>query len=214
MLEYMQKNMRWFLLPFAFLIIVVFVFWGVGTREQSQRQVVAEVGDAPIYADEYWRAYDRMVKFYRSVFQDQFDKAMEKQLNLKERALDELIDREVLAAYAEKLDIAVGDQEVADTIRNDTNFQRDGVFNRDVYLRTLQINRINPAAYEELRRRDLVLRKVRRVFDISTPLETELSAREGWQGTPFGSPDRITRAFLDGLRRTMDIMVNRDLISS
>ena len=57
------------------------------------------------------RAEFNLVQAYRNAYKDQFTDQMRQSLNLRQQALDSLIDREVLNARARELGIEISDDE-------------------------------------------------------------------------------------------------------
>ena len=80
MLKAMRQHARYFYVLF-FIVILTFIFWGVGTVDKTPGvEVIAEVGKYKITAEDYWRTYDRVYRFYREIYKDQFDEEMEKKM--------------------------------------------------------------------------------------------------------------------------------------
>ena len=102
MLKVMRKHAKYFYVLF-FIVILTFIFWGVGTVDKTGGvEIVAEVGKYKITADEYWKTYDRVYRFYREIYKDKFDEEMEKKMNLKENVLDSMINERVLLTAAKE----------------------------------------------------------------------------------------------------------------
>ena len=73
MLKMMRHHAKYFYVLF-FIIILSFLFWGVGTVDKtSSGGIVAEVGKQKITQEEYYRAYDNAFKFYRDLYKEKFD---------------------------------------------------------------------------------------------------------------------------------------------
>ncbi len=176
MLHFMRKHAKFFYV-FFFLVIISFIFLYVGPIDKNQNPVVVEIGKDKVYLNEYWRAYDNLRNFYRDIYKDKFTPEMEEKLNLKEKTLQKLIEERLLLMKAADMGIYVSDEELQKAIMSEPAFQRDGVFNRNIYLRTLQLNRLTPAYYEAAKRNELILKKMRNLIEDSvdlTPLDTSL----------------------------------------
>ena len=221
MLKAMRKHAKFFYV-FFFIIILSFVFWGVGTVDKSTGVPVAEVGKERVTLEEYWTSYDRARQFYRSLSQGNFTEEMEKKLNLKQRVLDSVIDDLVLMTEAKKAGIRVSDAELADAIVNDPAFVRDGTFNKDIYVRTLQLSRMTPELFESLKRRELTLARMRRVIgesvdvlalDVPQASGNEQALASLRQTALLEMRDRAVKSYIDGLKQQMKIKVNQQLIS-
>lgn len=214
MLKAMRKHAKFFYVLF-FIIILSFIFWGVGTVDKSTAVPIAEVGNSKITLEEYWSAYDRAREFYRNVSKGTFTEEMEKQLNLKQRVLDALIEDATLLAAARKMGIQVSDAELEEAITNDPPFMRDGKFNKEVYLRSLQLNRLTPEYYEAMKRQELILTKVRRLIGESVDLPDEANAPSDPQmksALLAQMRDSAVKSYVEGLKKQMKVKVNRQLL--
>lgn len=216
MLKAMRKHAKFFYVLF-FIVILSFIFWGVGTVDKSTAVPIAEVGKEKITLEEYWTAYDRAREFYRNITKGTFTEEMEKQLNLKQKVLDSLIDEMVLMAEAKKIGIQVSDAELEEAIVNDPAFLRDGKFSKDVYLRTLQLSRITPEYFESMKRKELILSKMHRLIGESIDLTDEgmqdPALANARQALLSQMREQAVKSYVEGLKKQMKIKVNQQLIS-
>jgi peptidyl-prolyl cis-trans isomerase D len=210
----MQKNVKWFILPFA-MIIVSFIFWGIGTKQDAPTsQILAEIGPYKLESQHYWRVYEQMANYYRSVLKEQFTEEMLKALDLKNKVLEELVQQKILLIAAEENGIKVTDRQLQDAIMSDATFMRDGYFDRNIYLRTLQLNRISPSQYEQSKRDELATERIRRLI-----LETYGASATGSDkdNSLLLKQQTALKAFVDGyklmLQKKGEYKVNMDLIS-
>lgn len=207
MLEYMQKNARWFLLPFAAVIIVSFVFWGVGFNDGNPVLIVAEVGPYKIDAQSYWRTYENMRDFYRSILKDQFTEEMQKNLDLKNKALDQMIEQKILLIAAAENNVGISDSELGSAIRNDQTFWREGSFNRQVYLNTLRLNRYTQEQYQESRREEMAVEKIRNIIlDAYAPIPDNGGEEEKAASDPAAEArkQKAFRAYIEGYKKRLE----------
>ena len=219
MLKAMRKHAKFFYVLF-FIVILSFVFWGVGTVDKSTNVTIAEIDKEKISVEDYWKAYDRAREFYRQLFKEKFDETTEKQLNLKQKVLDSLIDERVLLLAAKKEGIKVTDEELQDAVVNDPAFMRDGRFNNEIYLRTLQLNRLTPDFFESMKRRELTLAKMRRLIGEGVDVPdaeaqtsgTDQAANAARQAMIMEMRDRATRSYIEGMKKQMKIVVNQQLL--
>ena len=219
MLKAMRKHAKFFYVLF-FIVILSFVFWGVGTVDKSTNVTIAEIDKEKISVEDYWKAYDRAREFYRQLFKEKFDETTEKQLNLKQKVLDSLIDERVLLLAAKKEGIKVTDEELQDSVVNDPAFMRDGRFNNEIYLRTLQLNRLTPEFFESMKRRELTLAKMRRLIGEGVDVPdaeaqtsgTDQAANAARQAMIMEMRDRATRSYIEGMKKQMKIVVNQQLL--
>jgi hypothetical protein len=220
MLKAMREHAKFFYVLF-FIVILSFIFWGVGTVDKSTGVSVAEVGKQKISVEEYWTAYDKAREFYRDLLKDKFTEETEKQLNLKRKVLDSLIEQKLLLAEAKREGITASDAEVEESIVNDPAFMSDGRFDRQVYLRRLDIERWTPQYYESLKRKDLALMKIRRliedsvdVSDVDVPLKGDEKAESSLRQAMLSQMrDAAVSSFVDMLRKQTRIKVNQQILS-
>jgi peptidyl-prolyl cis-trans isomerase D len=216
----MRKHAKYFYVLF-FLVIISFIFLYVGPIDQNSNPVLAEIGDEKIYIEEFWRTYDRLRDFYREIYKEKYDSAMEDKLNIKDKALDTLLEERLLVRKAREIGLVVSDRELQDAIMNDPAFMRGGVFRRDVYLRTLQLNRITPANYESQKRRELLLRKMRSLIEESAAL-TE-AEHKSIKGEPqfldairnavlAEKRDKLVRSYVETLKKEYNVKVHLELL--
>jgi peptidyl-prolyl cis-trans isomerase D len=71
-----------------------------------------------------------------------------KSFNLRQMALEQLIDQSLIKREAARLGIRISDGELADTIASQTAFQVDGHFNVQKYNEILRQNDLEPAVFE------------------------------------------------------------------
>ncbi|NOX21275.1 MAG: hypothetical protein GXO99_08505 [Nitrospirae bacterium] len=221
MLYFMRKHAKFFYV-FFFLIIISFVFFYVGPIDQNQNPVLVEIGDSKIYLDEYWRAYDNLRNIYRDVYKDQFTPELEEKLDLKGKALEQLIEQRLLLMKAAELGIYASDNELREAIINDPVFHRNGVFSRDVYLRILQLNRISPTYYEEAKRGELVLKKIRTLLEDSvdlTPIDIQIFKGSAEllkaikDSLLADKQDKLIRSFVESLKKEYHVKVYSQYLS-
>ncbi len=215
MLQAMRKHAKFFYVLF-FIVILSFIFWGVGTVDKSTSVPVAELGKDKITLEEYWTAYDRAREFYRNITKGTFTEEMEKQLNLKQRVLDSLIDEMVLETEAKRIGVRVSDEELEEAIVNDPAFTRDGKFSKDIYLRSLQLNRMTPEYFEFVKRKELTLSKMYRLIGESVDMTDEGTKDMGAdvrQAVLSQMRQQAVKSYVEGLKKQMKIKVNQQLIS-
>ena len=160
MLKFMRQHATsWFIKIALGLIIIVFIFWGVGGFRGNEATVVAKVGNTIIDVKTYRSAYQKMVQYYRNQYKAQWDNKLLKLFDVKHRVLNQLIDQALIAQEAKRLHITVSSQEVASKIESMPAFQRNGHFSRRLYLNLLRYNRVNPADFEQSTWQDLLYQK-------------------------------------------------------
>ncbi len=161
MLTSMRENAGSFIIKLLLgAIVVVFVLWGVGTNQQSSNPEVARVEGQPISYADYAQAYQQLLDNVRRQFGSNLDEDTLGLLNLKEQALNQLIDRAVLIKESQTMGFRVSDEELAAHIRDIPAFQSAGGFDRSQYDRVLTQFRMTPEAFEASQRNDLLIQKL------------------------------------------------------
>ncbi len=139
-------------------IVIVFVFWGVGSFRDKSVNKIAFVNEESISMDEYREAYNKLIERYKQ-FGTKLDGDMIKRL--EKQALDGLIDQSLMRQEAEKLSFRVSDDELADAIQKMEVFQRDGTFDSSLYTRILNANRLTPERFEVVQKHGMLISKLR-----------------------------------------------------
>lgn len=200
------------------MISVAFIFWGIGPKDNVTVQFVAQIEDDNILLEEYYRAYDNEYNRLR----DQYTDDEIEKMNIPDRVINALIDRRVILIAAENAGITVTKKELQDVIMRTPYFQRDGVFDVNVYERRLKINRISPQNFENSMKSDLISAKMTSLIGETVELSSEeTKILDSIQGD---NKDQLTQIFLssksqqtvkayvESLKRQLDIVLNRDLI--
>jgi hypothetical protein len=224
MLQAMRKHAKYFYVLFV-IVIITFVFWGVGTVDKTGGvEIVAEVGTYKITAQDYWKTYERAFQFYKEIYKDKFDDEMQKAMNLKENVLNSMINDKVLLIAAKDIGITVSNEELQDSISTEPAFLKDGVFSRDVYLNRLRLSRISPDVYENLKRQDLTLEKMRRFIELSADtadidmnlqkISGNIQTTDMIKQAMLGDIKRkAVQAYIEGMKKNIKITINKRLIS-
>lgn len=162
MLKVIRRNASaaWVKIMFV-AIVVVFVFWGIGSVVGGQKAtVVARINDQMIDPTEFYRTYNNLTRMYGDIYKDQLQPEMLQNLNLKGQAMDQVVRAELMRQEAQHLGLRVSDAELQQSIGTIPTFQQNGRFDKDVYLRTLQANSFTPGEFEEAQREELLARKL------------------------------------------------------
>jgi len=161
MLSILRRNAgSWAIKIILSFIALTFIWWGVGTYSEQNRNVAATVGGETITANELSEAVANLEKSYREVYGVAFTPEMAKALNLKKQAMDSLVQRKILLAEAAKMGLSATDGEVQREIAAIPAFQQSGQFRDDLYRSVLSYNRITPAEFEATKRMEITLKKV------------------------------------------------------
>lgn len=200
MLDFMRKNAgSWMIKAILGIIVVVFVFWGVGSFRSNRANRVATVNGEVITVREYQEAYNNLVEQIRAKLGSNYNEETLKAFNLKEKALDDLIDKRLIVEEAKKLKFSVADNELTQLIGNIKAFQIDGVFNKKEYERVLIRNHTAPDEFEASVRESLIIKRIISFITGSVKI-TENEALEwfNWKGSSVNvdfvcfNPDKYT----------------------
>ncbi len=178
MLDFIRKNARSFLVQMIFgAIVIVFIFWGVGTFRSQRADLLAKVNGQVITVKEYQQVYNQLLRGVERMFQGQVPEGFIKQLNLKGQALEEVIRRHLIAQAAKEMKIIVTDAEVARVIQQMPAFAEKGHFSPQRYRLVLRELGLRPEDFEDSVRKSILEDKVR--LAVTGPVAvTALEARQ------------------------------------
>ena len=111
-----------------FLIIIVFALYFGSMGGRKTAEAIATVDGKPIAYVEFQKEYHDLLEVMQQRFKGMLTDELIKSLNLKQRALDNLIDRTIIIRKADEMAVVVTDEEVRNSILAFPGFQRDGVF--------------------------------------------------------------------------------------
>lgn len=169
MLEQMRKQSRSLLIYLLFVIVITVFIVNFGPQSTSgcDPQMTGTASDAGKVAGRLLSANDYRYQ-YMMMGGGQFPPELARAQRLKETVMDKLIERELLAAEAERLGFRVTDEEVEDLIAESkivfmgreqpfTIVQKDGKFDYEVFKRFVQFQLgMSPRAFLEQQRRELL----------------------------------------------------------
>jgi peptidyl-prolyl cis-trans isomerase D len=185
MLSLMRKHAgTWMIKVILGAIVVVFVFWGVGSYRSRQSGRVAKVNGTIITLDDYRVSYNNLIEQVRQSFGNNLNEELIRMLQLRKRAMDQLVDNALMLQAAEKLKLAVSDEELAEFIRNIGAFQTAGIFDNGRYINTLSRNRLTPEDFEVQQRKALIINKIQALITGSIKV-SDLEVRQWyiWNNT-------------------------------
>ena len=161
MLRTMRKNAGSFFIKILLgAIVVVFVFWGVGSFRSQRAGRVAMVNGHVITFEEYREAYNNLMEQLKQRFGNALTEDLIKTLQVKEQALGRLIDRALMSQEAERLKLQVSEQELIDAIGRIKAFQQAGQFDVRTYQKVLSQYRTTPEAFEETQRDTMLIERL------------------------------------------------------
>lgn len=177
-----DKATSWLIKLILGAIVVVFIFWGVGSFRSQRGNRIALVNGETITIDDYKEAYNNLLERLRQSFGNQLNEDLLKTLRVKQQALEQLIDNRLLIQEARKLQMRVSDQELREAIMNIGAFQSAGTFDNRLYQNLLSRLRLTPEQFEVAQRDSMLVAKVRALITGSIKV-SDLEAREwyNWQ---------------------------------
>ncbi len=154
------------------LLAGLFIIWGVGAVGGQRMDVVARVGGQPISRRDVERATAAMQRRFEGMPPD-----LIRSLNLRERALDQLIEDVLIRQEAERLGLRVSEAELIEAITRMPDFQEDGRFSRDRVEAVLRYQRDRGEFEDQLRRSILFQRLQSLVTDGVHVSDSEIDER-------------------------------------
>lgn len=161
-------------------IIVVFIFWGVATRQAgmgAEAGEAASVNSTPISMADVSMEAKRIEQMYSMYFKG-MDLGPQRQMILQ-RAVQDLVEMELVAQAANEAGVLSTDAEIRDIITKDIPaFQKDGRFMREYYQAYLDQTRTQASEFESKVRKDRESFRARRMIEMSTALTSYEKQKE------------------------------------
>lgn len=152
------------------LIAVVFVFWGVAAIKERPGSKIAYVNGELISGLEYDAVYREMLDALQKQYKDYWSDNLIEVFQIKQRALDRLIDKRLISQEAAKLGLKVTDKEIEEAILSYPAFQINGQFDEGRYRSLLSYNRMKPSDFESGIRLELLGDKINHFIKSFFPL--------------------------------------------
>ena len=139
----------WIAWVIVILISIPFALWGINEYLSPTSNVaVAAVNGTDVSINEFQRTYQRQRSQLQSLLGGNFDVNQLDEDRLREEALRQLINDEVVLQEAIANGMRIGDQQLAHAIQGQELFQRDGIFSEDVYQLWLRNQGYSPGGFE------------------------------------------------------------------
>ena len=161
MLDVIRANAQSWGVKLAFgLIIVVFVFWGVGGLTGGPTTVVINVNDQPITVQDFQRRYVQVEQNLRAQYPNVTPEEM-KTMGLKRQVVQQLILEAVLTQEAQRVGLSVSPVELRRRIESFPFFQgENGTFDPKVYKTLLEAQRSSPGQFEGQLSKEMLMEKL------------------------------------------------------
>jgi peptidyl-prolyl cis-trans isomerase D len=140
-------------------VATIFLDWG-WQRSGRPDAHVATVGGEGVSLHEFQMTYTNLTDFYRRLYQNRFTEDFARTLNLKQQALDTLVQRKLLLREAKRQGLMVSNAELIEKVQTYPVFQVNGHFDHSRYLQVLRLSRLTPGDFEQNQREDLLLEKL------------------------------------------------------
>jgi len=166
MLDGIRSNAQSWGVKIAFgIIIVVFVFWGIGSYS-GPKGIVASVNGKNITEAEFQRAYMNMEENIRRSVPNATPEMMEG-FQIEQRVLQGLVQEKLIEHEAERAGFTVSLYELRALLEQLPYFQKDGKFDPEVYKDVLAQNHITPQKFEADQAKSLLPAKIQRLVGSS-----------------------------------------------
>jgi peptidyl-prolyl cis-trans isomerase D len=177
MISWMQKHNKYLVWTIWVATIAFigagFVGWG-SYSFGSKAGNVAKVGDVEISQTKLNLVYSSIYNQYNEAMQGTLDDQKAKEMGLIKQAFARLATQAKVLNLANEIGIVVSDNEVVQRLQNMKTFQKDGVFNKEIYNAYLKAQRMKAKTFESTLREELVIQKTIALLSAEgLPLENE-----------------------------------------
>ena len=151
------------------IIIIVFVFWGMGSVNQPSRGAAAVVNGKSLSMEDYRKAYQAEVDQFRAQFPGVDIESLEK-MGLRAQVMHQMISQEMLRQEADRLNIVFSPAELRAMILSLPYLQKNGVFSKEAYEHMLASVGKSAAAFEADLAREMREQKIQGYITAATGL--------------------------------------------
>ncbi len=157
MLSFIREKVQgWIAWVIVGLLIIPFALWGINEYFGTGGGVVAAtVNGTEIDQREFQQAFYEQRGRMQEMLGGQYDSRIFDP-QLRQRVINELVERELLLQNADAMGYRVSEQNVAAMIRSFETFHEEGVFSPELYRQQLKIQGQSPAGFEQRIRRGLL----------------------------------------------------------
>lgn len=162
------KNLKivlWFVV-FVF-VLLIFVDWGTGRAggPRGWEGIAAKVSGVTISEAQFLNEMRSNEERFRRMYGQQYE-ALRGQLDLASMTIQNLIDRQLMLAEADRMGLDVSDRELLDRITSYPVFKgQDGAFvGEELYTRILRTNNSTPEQFEAALRQDMRIEKLQQAL--------------------------------------------------
>ncbi len=144
------------------LLCLTFVLWGIESYLTSAREVVvAEVNGEKLKLQTYQATFQRLRQRAQAELGDAFDPKIWSEDITKAKALDFLIEDELITQAVERGRLRITDAQVAEYLKSTPTFQVDGKFSRERFAQVASMLGFAERSFEEEARDDMAAQQLR-----------------------------------------------------
>ncbi len=147
-------------------------FFGLTTGFLNRVHPLATVNGKQILGDQVDKQVTQLRNLYQQIYGANEAEAL-KGTNLREQALDMLIERQLVEEEASRLGIRISNLALQQKIASDPNFQRDGQFDFDAYQEILRSNDLLPHEYEDRVRAEMTSDALKSMIDLGIDVSSD-----------------------------------------
>ena len=187
----LKKSTSRFLTSFLIgLIVVSFMFTGYESLVKSNNHV-AKVGDYPIPVNEFEKAFQNQLEFYKKVMQGRtLTQKQIRQFQVRRNTLEKLINEKLLLNLADDFSVSPSKNKIKEKIKGYPYFTTNDRFDLTKYKKILAINSLTPKDFEEQISHEV------KIDNISFLI----------------SPPPVSKGFLDSLKKFHSQQLNATLV--
>jgi peptidyl-prolyl cis-trans isomerase D len=167
----MRRHAKSWLIKFLIgMIAVVFIFYFGYSFTSREGVKIAYVNGEPISGVEYQKTYRRLLEALQRDYKNVWNENLIEVFDLRNRALDNLINGKLVSQEARKIGLDITDKEIQNEILTYPAFQYRGRFDESRYRALLSQNRMKPEDFEASIAQELLQRKIRQFLMTFSPV--------------------------------------------
>ncbi|MCS7200225.1 MAG: SurA N-terminal domain-containing protein [Caldimicrobium sp.] len=160
MFEFLRKGATSiFAKIFLAIIVIVFIFWGIGTFDSPDREIVAKVNGDKITLREFQEYYNFKYIQLKQALGEMSEEDLKK-MKFKDTLLEELIQMRLYRQMAKDLKVKITPEELRYAIAQMPIFQEAGAFNQRRYQAFLRELGLSSKSFERILETDLLRQKL------------------------------------------------------
>ncbi|MEA2047894.1 MAG: peptidylprolyl isomerase [Campylobacterota bacterium] len=180
MISWMQKHNKYLVWTIWIATIAFigagFVGWG-SYNFGSKAGSVAKVGDIEITQTKLNMAYSNIYNQYNEALQGTLDDKKAEEMGLVKQAFAQLETQAKILNFSKELGIVVSDEEIVKRLQSISAFQKEGMFNKEIYTGYLRSQRVKAHVFENTIKEELTIQKTLALLNVDAlPFEEEAIA--------------------------------------